>query len=166
MASRKSSKRQSGDICQRCKERGEDRRILWMACLYEMMELGLPLEDVRLAGRLSRKRGEKEIPSGILKGLKVNIYGKSGSPGKFHFYRLTVCKSCRGDWMNAIKMWFKYPAVDVMESAGGGVYLRSKDTVQVNSGIFIRENGAIREISLAEWNRLHPDRDPVRVVRK
>lgn len=30
--------------CQRCGEDGEDRRTLWMACFYEMIELGLPFE--------------------------------------------------------------------------------------------------------------------------
>ncbi|HYE73562.1 MAG TPA: hypothetical protein VEF04_09525 [Blastocatellia bacterium] len=32
------------ECCQRCGEAGQDRRILWMACLYEMGELGLPFE--------------------------------------------------------------------------------------------------------------------------
>ena len=32
------------DKCQRCGDIGEDRRTLWMACFYEMMELGIPFE--------------------------------------------------------------------------------------------------------------------------
>jgi len=30
------------ELCQRCGASGYDRRTLWMACLYEMDELGLP----------------------------------------------------------------------------------------------------------------------------
>ncbi len=30
------------------------------------------------------------------------------------------------------------------------------------SGIFVRENGAIKEITEEEWRRRHPDREPVR----
>jgi hypothetical protein len=32
------------EMCQRCKREGSDRRTLWMACFYEMLELGLPFE--------------------------------------------------------------------------------------------------------------------------
>lgn len=32
------------ETCQRCGDDGDDRRTLWMACLYEMNELGLPFE--------------------------------------------------------------------------------------------------------------------------
>ena len=35
--------------------------------------------------------------------------------------------------------------------------------VQSGSGIFVRENGSTVEISREEWNRRHPDRDPVAV---
>lgn len=66
------------EICQRCKEEGEDNRTLWMACFYEMSELGLPFRVNELES-LNRK-----------------------------FYTLYVCKSCRADWMRAIKTWFKH----------------------------------------------------------
>lgn len=42
----------SEEICQKCKEPGHDRRTLWMACFYEMSELGLPLEQVHIADRI------------------------------------------------------------------------------------------------------------------
>jgi hypothetical protein len=31
--------------CMRCGEEGEDRRTLWMACFYEMKELGIPFME-------------------------------------------------------------------------------------------------------------------------
>lgn len=66
----------SKEICQRCGYKDYDRRTLWMACLYEMSELGLPFE-------------EKEVSKDCAK-----------------FFTLRVCKDCRGDWMGAIKKWF------------------------------------------------------------
>ncbi len=39
------------EICQRCKGFGSDRRTLWMACFYEMKELGLPFEKLFIAER-------------------------------------------------------------------------------------------------------------------
>ena len=63
--------------CQRCGEDGDDRRTLWMACLYQMDELDLPFKEVRTVGCDARD-----------------------------FYTLKVCKSCRADWMIAIQTWF------------------------------------------------------------
>jgi hypothetical protein len=37
------------EICQRCKEEGEDRRTLWMACNYDMSELDMPFEKGEIA---------------------------------------------------------------------------------------------------------------------
>lgn len=64
------------ETCVRCKEADEDRRTLWMACFYEMNELGLPF---------IREEIEKD---------------------KVRFYTLRVCKDCRADWLGAIKKWF------------------------------------------------------------
>ncbi len=64
--------------CQRCGEEGEDRRTLWMACLYDMAELGVPFAKITI------KEGNIDKP----------------------FYTLYVCKRCRGEWMTAIRAWF------------------------------------------------------------
>ena len=37
--------------CQRCGEVDHDRRTLWMACFYEMKELGLPFLEIEESGR-------------------------------------------------------------------------------------------------------------------
>ena len=36
--------------CRRCKKIGRDRRTLWMACFYQMMELGIPFKHQKLGG--------------------------------------------------------------------------------------------------------------------
>jgi len=111
----------SDEKCQRCGEVGEDRRTLWMACMYQMEELGLPLVQVQLW---------------------------SGPSSGHAFYTMRVCKSCRADWMGAIKKWFEpMPAI---KSCG--------------SGIFIRRNGATVEITEEEWNQLNPGRAPVKLA--
>ena len=86
-------------ICQKCKEEGEDRRTLWMACLYEMNELAIPFcEESLFTNDYPRCDGRK-------------------------FYTLRVCKDCRASWMQAIKDWFNEPIVKE-ESCGSGIYIR------------------------------------------
>jgi hypothetical protein len=60
------------------------------------------------------------------------------------FYSLRVCKRCRAEWLAAVAAWFWAPP--------GGE--------PVGSGIFVRENGAAREITREEWDRRHPGADP------
>lgn len=69
-----------GAICQRCGEEGEDRRTLYMACLYAMEELDIPFSTWKMP-----------------------------DPWKRKFYTLTVCKECRAQWMQAIQSWFNQP---------------------------------------------------------
>lgn len=111
--------------CQRCRQDGDDRRTLWMACFYQMDELGIPLE--------------KET-------LFTTDYPRCD--GK-DFYTLRVCKDCRADWMKSIKDWFNSPLV-MRDSCG--------------SGIFVRENGAIREVTEEEFKKTHPGIQPVRFI--
>lgn len=83
------------ETCQRCKETDEDRRTLWMACFYEMNELGIPFEQIGLSHLGSLR----------------------------HFYTLRVCKTCRADWMQAIQQWFNTP-IQPEQSCGSGIYIR------------------------------------------
>lgn len=108
-----------GEACDRCKSVGEDRRTLWMACFYEMGELGLPFEVVRLR------------PEG---------YDHDRA-----FYTLRVCKRCRAEWMAAIKAWFE-------ATPKGGDHDSETPPESIGSGIFVRENGAIREVTREEWD--------------
>ncbi len=72
--------------CLRCKEVGEDRRTLWMACFYDMSELGLPFNNQFM--------------------LYPDDSEEDGKETTHNFYTLRVCKQCRSDWMHFIKMWF------------------------------------------------------------
>ena len=124
-----------GERCQKCGEAGEDRRTLWMACLYEMGELGLPFGQIKLRGTAHAYKGEKQID-----GTKISIAQfadePKGPPRDHAFFTLRVCKNCRSTWMAAIRNWFNTP-VERREGCG--------------SGIFVRENGAIIEITEEEW---------------
>ena len=89
------------EICQRCKEEGEDRRTLWMACLYQMNELGLPFQMQTMRW---------DVPHQL---------GKYNSD----FYTLRVCKDCRSDWMESIQAWFNRP-IKKEDGVGSGIYVR------------------------------------------
>ncbi len=62
--------------CVRCESEGEDRRTLFMSCLYAMEELKVPFEQHKTT----------EHPKVL--------------------YTLRVCKSCRADWLSMIQKWF------------------------------------------------------------
>jgi len=150
--------------CDRCGEVDEDRRTLWMACFYKMEELGLPFKDAEVFDidkkhlkRTKRRRimisqsydmdkkglgPKKRIP------YKEDIVTARGRVQPRHLYTLRVCKDCRATWMNAIKDWFTDGP---------------KELEPVNSGIFVRRNGATVEISEAEWYAQNPGREPVRI---
>jgi hypothetical protein len=113
------------EACQRCHEVDEERRTLWMACFYEMDELGIPFKH--------------EISQ-----THIQDNGKK-------FYTLRVCKACRGSWMAAQINWFH--SSDQEEELCG-------------SGIFIREHGAIKEITEEEWYKRNPGHEPVRVKKE
>lgn len=147
-----------GEICQRCGEGPDpDRRTLWMACFYEMMELDIPfdqkvlfhanLEDCEKAAEATTidVGGGEEI---VLAPGKVFCHGEMTPQS---FYTLRVCKQCRGEWMAAIKTWFE---------SGGALRDPSPGT-----GIFIRRNGANVEISEEEWRAMYGDREPHRVIK-
>lgn len=89
--------------CMRCGEVGEDRRTLWMACFYEMEELGIPFEKAEKY-HISESDLEPIKPSSFL----MHKYETKGTVGvhPLQFYTLRVCKVCRAEWMQAIKDWF------------------------------------------------------------
>jgi len=142
------------DKCQRCGERGEDRRTLYMACLYAMHELGLPFKQLAIQGEVLRHTGSKKKNIGILKGIRVDSFSKPTNKKsdryEHRFYTMLVCKKCRADWMHAIKDWFEN-SVPNPPSCG--------------SGIFVRENGACKEITEQEWYTKHPGQEPFRVIK-
>ena len=139
---------ETGEKCVRCGDVGEDRRTLWMACFYAMQELHVPFEQVMLRGTRHKYLGEKVIrpaatreDGAVFPEFSVPEYDEtptSAEPKDNAFYTLRVCKDCRSDWMATIKKWFNDPPT-VRTSCG--------------SGIWIRENGATKEITHEEWDR-------------
>lgn len=79
--------------CDRCEMEGNDRRTLWMACLYAMNEMGLPFEMVSIVN---------------------DVAG-----GNSNFFTLRVCKKCRTDWMEYIKKWFDEKPLHDVDDEGG-----------------------------------------------
>lgn len=126
----------SGDECARCKETGEDRRTLWMACLYAMDETGVPFEERMIRGSVYEKTGVDILPTF---NVKVPAFNGEPWPVRDHrFFTLRVCKRCRGEWIAAQKAWFESaPEADSC----------------VGTGIWIREFGKLREITLEEWEQ-------------
>jgi hypothetical protein len=152
--------------CDRCGEVDEDRRTLKMACFYAMEEMKLPFKkvevfdiDERLLKRTKKRRiaiHQQSLPDGGMSPKKripyyENVVRASGRVEPRDLYTLRVCKTCRAEWMDAIKNWFESVPPPVPSS---------------DSGIFIRSNGATIEISEEQWDRMHPGVKPVRVVRR
>lgn len=131
----------SDDKCARCGEVGPDGRTLWMACFYDMAELGLPFEQCALDGVYMKKVGDEPLTIGGRQIGKTPIYeALADSLAKRSFFTLRVCKDCRADWMTAIKRWFetKIP----LPGTGTGVY--------------VRENGTARELTPLEVEERFP----------
>lgn len=95
-----------GEKCVRCGDTGYDRRTLWMACMYAMNELSIPLERCQLNGTRHKYEGEKMLESFRLS-IPQFAEEPSGEPAKRNFFTLRVCKGCRAEWMSAIERWFK-----------------------------------------------------------
>jgi len=130
----------SEDKCARCGEAGKDRRTLWMSCLYDMGELGIPLERRSIRGTVHAYEGERPIlePANGFPGLSAPVFADApmGNPVALSTYTIKVCKPCRADWMRAIRDWYVDPP-------------------KVERGeVCVRELGAMRRVSLAEWRRL------------
>ena len=153
----KRRRRQSGEKCQRCGERGEDRRTLMHACFYAMDELPIPFKLAAIHGQdIEYERTEtNRFGNGFP--FRTHHFAKpdKDAEGYTHqFFTLRVCKDCRASWMGALESWFK------------NVVPQYRVTTLVNSGIFVRRRGSLVEISEDEWYKLNPGREPVRVVRR
>lgn len=141
------SPEETGEKCVRCGEVGEDRRTLWMACFYDMSELKVPFEQVMIRGTRHEMTGTKELRfSDVGPAHTIPVFDetpKYAKPNDYGMFTLRVCKGCRSDWMATIKKWFNDPPT-VRTSCG--------------SGIWIRENGALKEITQEEWEERYANR--------
>lgn len=166
------------DKCQRCGDGPDpDLRTLHMACFYAMDELGLPFGEYAITGEVRELVGEERKSFG-LGGPKHRLpkfaepTGKKEDSHEHRYFTLRVCKDCRADWMAAIEAWFKakndpnfWPVCPkCTKNSGSSVTaVRHRTGPCVDSGIFVRRNGATVEITEEEWYRLNPGREPVRV---
>lgn len=129
----------SDEKCARCGEAGDDRRTLWMSCLYDMGELGIPLEQRSIRGTVHAYEGERYLiePAEGRPGIVVPAFAVEpmGEPVALSSFVMRVCKGCRADWMRAIRDWYVDPP-------------------KVERGeVCVRELGAMRRVTLAEWRR-------------
>jgi len=93
--------------CVRCGDDDTgDLRTLWMACGAEMLyPNSAPFEEQAIHGQLCPRIGMRKLPH---HDRETPVFD---SPLPNHgtqriFYTLTVCKSCRGDWLDAIQTWW------------------------------------------------------------
>lgn len=132
----------SSETCARCGSAGQDRRTLRMACFYAMEELGVPFEREVLLDA-----GGRPV---VLRAGAVTCAGELTPVG---LYTLRVCKRCRGEWMRAAKRWYEDQPEgedhDADDRPAGGC----------GSGIFVRDRGAIREITREEWDARKKEAD-------
>ena len=145
--------------CDRCGSVGEDRRTLQMACFYAMNELGVPFNEqlLTISGRQERV-GTKFITEHRFPFAEWGpIDDLGGKTQTQHVFTLRVCKRCRAEWMAAIQAWF----LAAPQSEDHDADSREPGC---GSGIFVRENGAVREVTEEEWQKMAPDREPVRAV--
>lgn len=153
------------DRCDRCGSIGEDRRTLSHSCFYKMSEMDVPFEEVLVVGVNCKKVGEETEPFASGPAFTVAKFEEpNGEPQRSIHYTLRVCKRCRSEWMSAIREWFH------ARPQGHDCDSMIPEQSNVNSGIFIREFGATKEVSQAEWDRMciergQPGREPVRVRR-
>lgn len=131
-----------GEICQRCGEEGEDRRTLWMACFYAMNELNLPFEQAAVKGKFMKQVGSETMKLGphAFEIPQFEVVDPDSKDHEYKFFLLRVCKECRGDWLGAIKKWFK-------ES-------KTQDTGLIP----VRVDGAVRCISEHEYHKMQEEK--------
>jgi len=92
--------------CERCGVIGQDRRTLYMACMYEMRALGIPFTPVGINGWTQHFAGNDPRWGSPMFEPGPN----EEQPARTRpFYTLLVCKGCRGAWMEAIQTWFRNP---------------------------------------------------------
>ncbi len=149
------------DKCIRCGSVGQDRRTLWMACFYEMGELGIPFgREVLFDADVSTL--EKSADPFMIPGTEICLQsGKfrcSGELTPMQLYTARCCKRCRAEWLAAIVAWFQStPQGEDSDADDEPPY------TGCGSGIFVRRNGVNVEITREEWDTMNPGREPVRV---
>lgn len=139
----------ASETCDRCGNPGADRRTLWMACFYSMEELGLPFTQRMLFHANTEELEKASEPFAPEIGgqrivLQSGTVRCSGELRPQSLYTLRVCKRCRGEWMAAIRTWFH--ATPEGEDHDADLH----EPNPLGTGVFVRENGSVKELTEAE----------------
>lgn len=90
--------------CARCGEEGNDRRTLWLSCLYDLSETKMPLDHVAVNGVLCTPI--EASPSYLGKQFAVFSPIPGSIEVSYKFYTMRICKDCRAEWIKAQMDWF------------------------------------------------------------
>lgn len=144
--------------CDRCGNEGADRRTLWMRCFYAMEELDVPFSRAAIHGQYCELRDTKTESFGGYK-FNIPIFAEpNGEATNVQFYTLRVCKRCRGEWMVAIRAWFH--AVPEGEDHDADLH----EPNPAGTGVFVREGGAIKELTADEVAKRWPNEPTIKPV--
>ena len=118
------------DSCQLCHAHGEDKRSLFISCLYAVHEVlpeAIDLFDVPMEGV---------------------------SEGQHRGYYLNICKSCRAGLLSHLKAWRNECVAKRDEPMDHDGNIQPTDP---DRNIPVRINGAIQMLTREEWDRRAAD---------
>ncbi|MBI4022667.1 hypothetical protein HY375_00680 [Candidatus Berkelbacteria bacterium] len=147
--------RPSGEPCARCHKTDEDRRTLQAACFYDLSELKIPFGRKLVLTPVGELK--PEACTEVKPPVTLPLQGRdpvmlvpptltyTGDVVPEDLFTLRLCKDCRADFMVALSIWWNTtPTVR-----------RGADT-----GIFVREYGAVRELTVQEAQARWPEWEP------
>lgn len=85
---------------------------------------------------------------------RLDAHWEPDSTEPVHLFQTTVygtrcCKSCRGDFISLFVRWSK------------GEFAQKPEGSDPERNIPVRVNGAVQMLTRAEWDAMHPDREPM-----
>ena len=151
------------ELCDRCGNPGQDRRtIILMACFYALNELPIPFGQLAIKGKALQKI--KDVDFQLFKDgptIRTAEFEEPTEDQKEHqwrFHTLRVCKRCRGEWMDSLENWWVAPVQGKDYDADDPAL---SECVTPGTGLFIRENGVIKEITHDEYQKKYPGNIPL-----
>ena len=136
-----------GDECQICLAHGQDKRSLTIDCLYAIHEAVPEAIDLAL---VPEKKPQANAQADSLDD------NDSWGDGKRRGYYLRICKSCRSRLLEHLKQWADEGRTNRGKPMDHDGCIESDfpdDEGEAN--IPIREFGAVRMITKAEWDKRH-----------
>jgi hypothetical protein len=101
-----------------------------MACFYAMNELGVPFEQFSVYGLILNPTGEaNRWGAPEFEEPPYDQQDRNERTAHHPMFTLRVCKSCRAEWMDAIKTWFRAPPSDNARWNNDGTDYLPNDTL-------------------------------------